>query len=178
MPGVPDFQAHHRRSGLSLILNAAPVPPLAEAGLSSVPPDDLDTMARTVWGEARGEELLGQAAVAWTIINRVRAARKDRAHFGWWGDAVADVCLAPSQFSCWLKTDPNLEKLRAAHIGQPSFARAFGICALVVAGDVADPTNGSTHYYADSIPPPAWTVVMQPRARIGAHSFFREPSWS
>lgn len=135
-------------------------------------------LARTVWGEARGEGLLGMAAVAWVVVNRVVAARKDRAKFFWWGDTVQRVCLAPAQFSCWLATDPNLEKLKAAHLGQGSFQRALAMSCLVVAGDVADPTNAATHYYADSIPAPSWTSGMAPRAYIGAHYFFREASWS
>jgi spore germination cell wall hydrolase CwlJ-like protein len=32
---------------------------------------DRDILARTLWGEARGELLAGQIAVAWTIRNRV-----------------------------------------------------------------------------------------------------------
>lgn len=30
---------------------------------------DSDILARTLWGEARGESLVGQIAVAWTIYN-------------------------------------------------------------------------------------------------------------
>jgi spore germination cell wall hydrolase CwlJ-like protein len=143
-----------------------------------VPPSELDTLARTIWGESRGEPIMGQAGVAWVVMNRVRAAHADKAHFGWWGDSVQRVCLSPSQFSCWLFSDPNLDKMKAAHIGQASFARAFGIACLVVAGDIADPTADSTHYYAATIPAPKWTEGMSPRATIGNHHFFREPSWS
>lgn len=32
---------------------------------------DRDVPSRIIWGEARGEGLLGQIAVAWTISNRV-----------------------------------------------------------------------------------------------------------
>ena len=32
---------------------------------------DHDILARTLWGEARGETLAGQIAVVWTIRNRV-----------------------------------------------------------------------------------------------------------
>jgi len=39
-----------------------------------------DILARTLWGEARGESLAGQIAVAWTIRNRVNDG-KDRS---WW----------------------------------------------------------------------------------------------
>lgn len=162
---------------MSLVLTDNPTPPLAAVGVSAVSPTDLDTLARTVWGEARGEALIGQAAVAWVVVNRVIAGRKDKGKFGWWGDTVHDVCLAHAQFSCWLKTDPNFQGLASAH-RDAAYPRAHGIAALVLAGDVPDPTHGATHYFAVAIPPPAWTVVIQPLARIGAHAFFREPSWS
>jgi spore germination cell wall hydrolase CwlJ-like protein len=152
-------------------------PPLEAIGVS-VSPTDMDTLARTVWGEARGEHLLGQVAVAWVVTNRVIVARKDRAKFLWWGDRLQAVCLAPNQFSAWLPTDPNFEQLKATHLGVASFERAYGLAALVIGGSIADPTNGSTHYFADSIPAPSWTHAMDPRAKIGAHNFFREPSWS
>ena len=32
---------------------------------------DRDILSRTLWGEARGETLTGQIAVAWTVRNRV-----------------------------------------------------------------------------------------------------------
>jgi len=35
--------------------------------------DPLDTMARTVWGEARGEGERGMEAIAWVIKNRAKA---------------------------------------------------------------------------------------------------------
>lgn len=34
---------------------------------------DIDVLARTIWGEARGEGLAGQIAVGWCIRNRVEA---------------------------------------------------------------------------------------------------------
>lgn len=146
--------------------------------LVSVTDADIDVMARTIWGESRGEPLLGQVAVGWIIVNRVLAAAKDKAHFGWWGTTVPTVCLAKAQFSCWLPDDPNASKLRAATLQQTSFQRAFGVACLVLSGDIADPTDGATHYFADSIAAPSWTFTMQPKAKIGAHSFYREPSWS
>jgi spore germination cell wall hydrolase CwlJ-like protein len=33
--------------------------------------NDRDILARTLWGEARGESLDGKIAAAWTIRNRV-----------------------------------------------------------------------------------------------------------
>lgn len=49
---------------------------------------DRDILARTLWGEARGEGLAGQIAVAWTIRNRVNEGRAK----SWWGEGYAGVC--------------------------------------------------------------------------------------
>ena len=35
---------------------------------------DVDVLARTIWGEARGEGRAGQIAVGWAIRNQVEAA--------------------------------------------------------------------------------------------------------
>ena len=46
--------------------------------------DDLDFLARTLWGEARGEDDQGKYAVAWIIMNRVDDRR--------WPNTVEGVC--------------------------------------------------------------------------------------
>jgi hypothetical protein len=56
--------------------------------------DDVDTLARTIYGEARGENMLGKRAVAHVILNRVKAN-------SWWGKTIAGVCRYKWQFSCW-----------------------------------------------------------------------------
>ena len=71
---------------------------------------DRDILARTLWGEARGESLAGQIAVAWTIRNRVNDG-KDKS---WWGEGYAGVCQKPYQFSCWNRNDPNFAYLSGA----------------------------------------------------------------
>ena len=82
----------------------------ADAGPDA--PDALDTLARTVWGEARGEGEAGMAAVAAVIRNRIDVSA---AHGGkyWWGRDWISVCQARSQFSCWNPGDPNRAKLLA-----------------------------------------------------------------
>ncbi|PWK42197.1 hypothetical protein C7534_1054 [Pseudomonas sp. OV226] len=54
--------------------------------------NDRDILARTLWGEARGESLAGQIAVAWTIRNRVFDGKTK----SWWGEGYASVCLKPT----------------------------------------------------------------------------------
>ena len=139
-------------------------------------PADLDTMARTVWAEARGEGQKGMEAVAWVIRNRLETP-------GWWSrhpdaipdDTIAAVCREPWQFSCWNPRDPNLPKLLAVTDMDRHFAAALAIIRGVLAGEPTDPTNGADHYLVTSwIPRTPWAKANpgRVRARIGAHTFY------
>ncbi|PXX59539.1 Cell Wall Hydrolase [Pseudomonas sp. LAMO17WK12:I10] len=133
---------------------------------------DRDILARTLYGEARGEGLAGQIAVAWTIRNRVNDGKTK----SWWGEGYAGVCQAPYQFSCWNKNDPNYPFLSGAKpIPAGQFAQAQRAADQVIAGAVADPTGGATHYYATTMPKaPGWAAKAKQTVRIGLHVFFRD----
>ena len=130
-----------------------------------------DILARTLFGEARGEPVRGQEAVAAVVLNRVRRAR----HRGgwWWGGTVAEVCLKPFQFSCWNATDPNRPKILAATAADPVFAACLRIARRALAGALADPTGGATHYHAAGRTP-LWAVGREPSAVIGGHIFYND----
>lgn len=134
--------------------------------------NDIDVLARTLWGEARGEGPAGQVAVAWTIRNRVN----DGNPRSWWGEGYAGVCQAPWQFSCWNKNDPNYPYLSGAKQIPPSqYALVMRNAKLVVDGATPDPTGGATHYYAKSMKTaPKWTVGAKQTVTIGNHIFFRD----
>ncbi len=72
---------------------------------------DIDVLARTIWGEARGEGIAGQIAVGWCIRNRVEMDLHNDGRPDWWGEGYEGVCRAPWQFSCWNKNDPNFPYL-------------------------------------------------------------------
>lgn len=128
---------------------------------------ELDTMARTVWGEARGEVDPGMAAVAWVIKNRADKG-------GWWGSTIEAVCTKAWQFSCWNVNDPNRPKLMAVTMDDPCFAKAMMICNAVICGTIADPTGGATSYYErHMVPAPEWALGKIPTATIGNHVFFK-----
>jgi len=133
---------------------------------------DRDVLARTLWGEARGESLAGQIAVAWTIRNRVNDG-KDKS---WWGEGYAGVCQKPYQFSCWNKNDPNYSCLSGAKpIPFREFAQAKIAADQVINGKVPDPTGGATHYYATTMPkPPTWTRGAKQTLKLGHHAFFKD----
>lgn len=128
----------------------------------------VDTLARTIWGEARGEGIPGMEAVASVILNRT-------ANPSWWGHDIVSVCLQPWQFSCWNDGDPNKQKLHSVSLrSDPDFSSATGIAMRAVNGELPDPTRGSDSYYALSMPiPPKWATRSAFTFIIGRHAFYR-----
>jgi spore germination cell wall hydrolase CwlJ-like protein len=134
--------------------------------------DDIDTLARTLWGEARGEGEAGMIAVAAVILNRVTVSQEHDGRY-WWGHDVTTVCRAQAQFSCWNPGDPNRAKLLAVDESDPQFRRALDIAAEAAAGRLADPTFGATSYKVDSLPwPHGWGHPRLPLVTIGRHAFY------
>ncbi|WP_207460161.1 cell wall hydrolase [Azospirillum sp. SYSU D00513] len=149
-----------------------PVRPVsaASAPIPAPPADDpVDILARTLWGEARGEPVRGIEAVAAVVMNRV--ARAQRRGGWWWGDSVVAVCRKPYQFSCWNVGDPNRAKLLAVTADDPVFAACLRVARRAVSGLLPDPTGGATHYHRAGISP-AWARGHGPSAEIGHHLFY------
>lgn len=130
---------------------------------------EVDVLARTLWGEARGEGSIGMQAVACVVLNRVAVSRR----FGgyWWGNDIVQVCHKPFQFSCWNKEDPNYRKLLALTEEDIHFATAMRIARRAILGFVSDPTYGATHYHARGIMP-KWAVNQRPTTVLGRHIFY------
>lgn len=127
---------------------------------------EVEVLAKTMWGEARGEGVLGMYAVGNVIANRV-------ARPSWWGHSFETVCLKPYQFSCWNSNDPNREKMLAVTISDKDYALAEHIAARVIAG-VPDITNGADSYCTKDVwPTTDWAKELSPTAEIGHHVFFR-----
>jgi spore germination cell wall hydrolase CwlJ-like protein len=137
----------------------------------SIVDEDLITLARTIYGEARSrkEPPAGREGVAHVVINRVK-----RKHFG--DTTVKGVCLHRLQFSCWNMNDPNRSKIISILPGaDPIFDECCAIAERVMKGLLADNTGGATHYYAKSIAAPDWarSPPAQQTVQIGSHLFFR-----
>lgn len=131
---------------------------------------EIDVLARTLWGEARGEGPEGMKAVACVVLNRVAVAQ-DKGKY-WWGNNVIQVCQKPYQFSCWNRSDPNFQKLQAVDSADLYFATALRIARRALNGCLEDNTAGATHYHASSISP-YWAQRQGPSAKIGNHIFYR-----
>lgn len=126
---------------------------------------DLEKMARTIYGEARGEPLPGKIAVAYVILNRA----KFRNTRPW------KVCSDPAQFSCWQQTDLNYREMNKVALDDPVFAECVYATTLALSGqqrpDWLTPTV--RHYHTVSLSPvPYWAREHTPIHTLGNHVFY------
>lgn len=127
---------------------------------------EIDVLARTIYGEARGEGMQGMQAVANVVMNRAKNP-------GWWGNDVISVCKKPYQFSCWNLNDPNYYKINTVtKESDPVFEDALYIAQKAVSGQLTDLTDGATHYHAANIEIPNWAWEMSLKGIIGSHVFY------
>ncbi len=132
---------------------------------------EVDTLARTIWGEARGEGTTGMHAVANVIMNRLHISTTHNGY--WWGDNVIQICQKPYQFSCWNKDDPNRDKVM--HVAKESdvyFASAMRIAGRAIYTNLMDMTQGADHYHAKNTLP-FWAKYEKPVCVIGNHIFYK-----
>jgi len=139
---------------------------------SKNPTVDLDRkqlacLQRALYFEARGEGVLGLAAVAHVALNRV-GTRPSRA-------TVCDVVREPGQFAPYLNGEPDEADL--AETDEDATRLAIETAAQVMAGNLPDSSRGGLYFYAPAILKivPAWAKGMKETARIGGHRFFAEP---
>lgn len=134
---------------------------------------DIDTLARTIFGEARGESWEGKVAVGWSIRNRAEFDLHDDGKPDWWGEEIAGVALRPWQYSSWNQNDPNRAKMLAATPADPVFRECLAAAAWVLGDKSADPTRGSANYQVIGTNA-AWSRNHVPVVTIGHHEFFND----
>ncbi len=132
--------------------------------------NDLDVMARTIWGESRGEPKAGREAVAWVIRNRLNRPKR-------FAPTIAGVCQQAYQFSCWNRNDPNRPKMLTLTDEDPVFAECKKVASDVLTGDVPDPTHGSQFYCTAAVAAQtSWAKGHEPVVKIGHHWFYNDVS--
>ncbi|MDR0625549.1 MAG: cell wall hydrolase [Holosporales bacterium] len=135
---------------------------------------DLDILARTIYGEARGEfQSFGLASligVGNVVANRVKSG-------GWFGQKISEVCLKPKQFSCWNPDDANstiIKQTPEQLERHPVFGACEEVALHIIRGDWPDLTKGANHYYSSLIKtPPLWSKGRECIVKIGHHLFFK-----
>lgn len=107
---------------------------------------DIDLIARTIYGEARGEKSFNSLkAIGHVILNRTRDHKK-------WPSTIEDVILQKGQFSCWNQTDPNFYKIQSVSFNNKLFLKCFK-AALHSYFAQDDVTKGANHYHAREVSP-------------------------
>jgi N-acetylmuramoyl-L-alanine amidase len=143
--------------------------------------EDIDVLARTIFGEARGESLEGQIAVAWCIRHRAEfalayVARHNHPHRLYGDGSIAAACKMPWQFSCWNENDPTHAAMLAVGLSNPAFQHANMVALQVISGRAEDGMPGTTHYYNHAAVKhdPAWVQGAVLVATVGSHRFYKD----
>lgn len=124
---------------------------------------ELLCLALAVYYEARSEPLLGQAAVAEVVLNRVESPK--------YPSTVCDVVKQGGtqryrcQFSYWC--DGKVENPR----NRFAWRRAKAVAKLTQAGVIRTNADRATHYHAAYVEP-YWRSKLEPVAVIGTHHFY------
>jgi spore germination cell wall hydrolase CwlJ-like protein len=127
---------------------------------------DLSAMARTIYGEARGDlyeyGVASLMAVADVILNRRRKK---------FADSIDKVCRMPYQFSCWNEDDPNYKLIMDVTDSCAIFRKCLEVAQNTLAEKWPDLTDGCDHYHARSIKP-HWALHRAPKRIFGSHYFY------
>jgi len=128
-------------SGLALRAKRNGVAGFNEGGIA-LSDKEKEAMKVIALGESVGENDLGQAAVLWTMLNRGQRFNKKQTDW-----KVKDFET--------LKNKRTLSNYKKEEVNKIS-----SILDDILAGNIKDPTNGASHYYANQgdnkIPPPKW----------------------
>lgn len=134
---------------------------------------DLDILARTLYGEGRGEYnksdggLAALIAIGNVIMNRVQIG-------GWFGKTIAEVCQKPWQFSCWNKNDPNFNVIQNVPKDDPIFKICQQVAVAITEHKWPDLTKGCDHYFSRILSnPPKWAQNRVPKFCLGLHQFYQ-----
>lgn len=128
----------------------------------------LDTITRTVLGEAMPNDPSGQAAVAWVIQNRANSGSfpSDPASVATQGNSNGI-----HQFSAWNTSANEGNNLVNIPATDPRYQQVAAVVRGVFDGSVPDPTNGATYYHTPAVNP-TWDNTMTQTAQLGGHIFY------
>jgi spore germination cell wall hydrolase CwlJ-like protein len=127
---------------------------------------DLDILARTVYGEGRGElyrfGIASLIAIANVVVNRKNKN---------FAKTIAEVCLMPHQFSCWNKNDVNYSKITNISDNDSVFKICTKTAENILTEKWPDLTDGCDHYH-EKTDKPFWAAHLQPKRIFGSHCFY------
>lgn len=118
-------------------------------------------LAKNIYHEARGEQEIGQYAVAQVTINRVHSDR--------WPNDICHVVMQPYQFS-WTRN----QELKWTHPNDSAWIRAQQIAADVIDHGARVPAlSEALFYHADHVDP-SWSSSEFELATVDSHVFYKQ----
>lgn len=127
---------------------------------------DIQILAKTIYGEAKNQNISVMEAIANTILNRVRLSQNGINT--WWGNNIREVCLKPAQFQCWERPSETPEINSS---DDAIYQICHRIAVRAVKGLLKDNTHGGL-YYHDINDHPKWAYAGVPCAQIGSLLFY------
>lgn len=124
---------------------------------------ETEILARTIYGEAKANDIEDATAIACVILNRVNYRN--------WPGNVADVCLQPLQFSVWNESDAGRPRMLRAQRGDSWFDQCWTVAEKALAGALIDKTRAATHYHTRAVKP-RWSKGKLPCYETPGHLYF------
>lgn len=131
---------------------------------------EIDTLARTIWGEAGEHGRKEMEALACLILNRVQVSKAKGSY--WWGNNIIQVCQKPYQFSCWNRSSYKFRDLLNTDETTPGYITAVRIAKKAVQGNLQDTVKTATHCHKVG-ESPYWAKDESPVAVVGQFLFYR-----
>jgi N-acetylmuramoyl-L-alanine amidase len=117
---------------------------------------DQEILWLTLIGETRGEPIESQVATGSVIRNRMQTQKK----------TYTQICLAPEQFSCWNKDDPNYlllidlaQKMQDGDM--QGYEQLYWVAEGIVQNLLKDNTKDAHYYMTKELfntHPPSWAA--------------------
>lgn len=136
-------------------------------------------LATLLFGEARGEDLPGQLAVASVVRNRAFVTAKGQPPTI---DVWRAVILKPWAFSCFdndggswnaRKTIEFAKGLGGLATPAQAARRLLWIADGALADAIPDVSRGATHYYVRGSQTPKWAQGRTPVVEVDSHLFYK-----
>jgi spore germination cell wall hydrolase CwlJ-like protein len=124
-------------------------------------------LKEAIYHEARGEDILGQFAVAEVILNRVDSP--------FYPDTICGVVHQNAHMANACQFSYACNGRSRVMVDRQARAVAAQIADILMSGAPRELTEGATHFHAARVSP-SWARSFDQTARIGEHIFYRQPT--
>lgn len=125
--------------------------------------EELNCLALNVYYESRGQDIVGQAAVAWVTINRANDER--------FPDDICEVVWQKGQFS-WTKKRKKATTPKEHNDWKVAKNVANIVTVAYNNGINTDPTNGAIMFHSTKVRP-SWNKSFEKTIKIDGHIFYK-----